>query len=175
MLVTHRTTIVTSRGLVALVGLVFCMAGCAPTPLGTPATAPAAAPSAAAAAASGTAVARPANISLHITAPTAGQSVAAGSVQVSVSYQGPPLVPAANATKLDDLHLHYFLDENAAPYLGTQVPVPTGNPHIVHSAALQVTFDNVAAGSHTVTVFLSGSNHVSVAPPASDQVTFTAS
>jgi len=91
-----------------------------------------------------------------------------------VQYSGPPLVPAANATKLDDYHLHYFLDENAAPYLGTLVPVPMGNPHIVHSAALQVTFDNIAAGSHTVVVALAGANHVSVAPPLSAQVTFTA-
>jgi hypothetical protein len=105
--------------------------------------------------------------------PTAALSVLVGSVQVSVSYDGPPLVAAANATRLDDYHLHYFLDENAAPYLGTLVPVPLGNPHIVHTAATQVTFDNVVAGSHTVAVMLSGSNHISVTPPVSDLVTFT--
>lgn len=103
----------------------------------------------------------------------AGQSVPAGSIQVSVSYSGPPLVAAANATKLDDYHLHYFLDENVTPYDGTMVPVPTGNPHIVHSAATQVTFENVAAGSHTIAVMLSGSNHISVTPPLSDKVAFT--
>ena len=97
----------------------------------------------------------------------------AGTLQVTVQYQGPQLVPAANATKLDDYHLHYFLDESAAPYLGTLVPVPMGNPHIVHTAALQVTFDNVTAGSHTLTVALSGANHITVQPPLSDQVTFT--
>jgi hypothetical protein len=118
------------------------------------------------------AAARPANASLAITSPTAGQTVTAGSVGVSVQYSGPPLVAAANATKLDDLHLHYFLDESAAPYIGTLVPVPAGNPHIVHTAALQVSFDNVSAGSHTVTVMLSGSNHISVAPPLSANVTF---
>jgi hypothetical protein len=90
-----------------------------------------------------------------------------------VQYSGPQLVAAANATKIDDYHLHYFLDENAAPYIGTLVPVPTGNPHIVHSAATQVAFDNVPAGSHTVTVALSGANHISVAPPLSAEVQFT--
>jgi hypothetical protein len=110
---------------------------------------------------------------LSISSPTAGQSVPAGTVQISVQYTGPQLVPAANATKLDDYHLHYFLDENAAPYIGTQTPVPMGNPHIVHTAALQVSFDGVSAGSHTVTVMLSGANHVSVAPPLSAQVQFT--
>ena len=98
----------------------------------------------------------------------------AGLIQVSVNYNGPPLVPAASATKLDDYHLHYFLDEDAAPYLGTLVPVPMGNPRILHTAATQVTFDNVPLGSHVVTVMLSGSNHISVIPPVSDQVTFTA-
>jgi hypothetical protein len=93
---------------------------------------------------------------------------------VSVQYSGPQLVAAASATKLDDYHLHYFLDENAMPYIGTLVPVPAGNPHIIHTAALQVSFDGVAAGSHTVTVMLSGANHISVAPPLSAQVTFTA-
>jgi hypothetical protein len=95
-------------------------------------------------------------------------------VQVSVQYSGPALVPAANAAKLDDYHVHYFLDENATPYIGTGVPVPAGNPHIVHSAAMQVTFDNVSAGPHTVTVVMSGANHISVAPPLTAQVQFTA-
>jgi hypothetical protein len=90
-----------------------------------------------------------------------------------IEYTGPPLVAAANATRLEDYHLHYFLDENAAPYLGTGTPVPMGNPKIVHTAATQTTFDNVTAGNHTVAVMLSGSNHVSVVPPLSDQVTFS--
>jgi hypothetical protein len=119
------------------------------------------------------AAAQPAGATLTITSPTAGQTLPAGAVQVSVQYSGPPLVAAASATRLDDLHLHYFLDESATPYLGTQVPVPMGNPNIVHTAALQQTFNNVAAGTHTVTVMLSGSNHVSVAPPLSAQVTFS--
>jgi len=94
-------------------------------------------------------------------------------VQVSVQFTGPTPVAAANATKLDDYHLHYFLDESAAPYLGTLVPVPMGNPRIVHTAALQQTFDNVTSGPHTVTVMLSGANHISVTPPLSAQVMFT--
>jgi hypothetical protein len=136
----------------------------APSPSSSPSSA--ASPSAAAAVA-------PANASLTISSPTPGQTLPAGSVSVSVQYSGPPLVAAANATKLDDYHLHYFLDENAAPYIGTLVPVPMGNPHIVHTANLQVSFDNVTSGSHTVVVMLSGANHVSVAPPLSAQVTFT--
>ena len=135
---------------------------------------PAASPSASPAA-SNAAAPRPANATLKISAPSAGQSVPAGSIQVTVEYSGPPLVAAASATKLDDYHLHYFLDESATAYLGTTTPVPMGNPHIVHTAATQVSFDGVTAGTHTVVVMLSGANHVSVAPPLSDQVTFTVS
>src|SRR5207253_7092614 len=100
MLVPPRHSVVVSRGLVALVGLVACMAGCTPASSGSPTSAPAVAPSAAAGAVSGTPAPRPANVALHITAPAAGQSVPAGSIQVSVSYEGPPLVAAGNATKL---------------------------------------------------------------------------
>src|SRR5712691_11571485 len=100
-----------------------------PAPSAAPAK-PAASPSASASPASTAAAPRPANAALHVTAPTAGQSLPAGTLQVTISYAGPTLVAAANATKLDDYHLHYLLDENVAPYLGTQVPVPAGNPHI---------------------------------------------
>jgi hypothetical protein len=99
--------------------------------------------------------------------------VPAGSVTISIQFSGAQLVAAASATKLDDYHLHYFLDEDAAPYLNSLTPVPMGNPHIVHTASLQTTFDNVAAGSHTATVMLSGANHITVTPPLSAQVTFT--
>jgi hypothetical protein len=144
-----------------------------PSPSLLPSPSPAASPSASPAAA---AVApKPADVSLRITAPAAGQTLPAGSVQATVDYSGPPLVAAANATKLDDYHLHYFLDENATSYIGTLVPVPMGNPRIIHTAATRVTFDNVAAGSHTLTVLLTGSNHISVTPPVSEQVTFTVS
>lgn len=98
----------------------------------------------------------------------------AGSVTVTVNYTGPPLVPAANATKLDDYHLHYFLDVDPNPYIGTTVPAPLNDPRIIHTAATTVTFDNVAAGNHTLAVMLSGSNHISVNPPLAVQENFTA-
>src|SRR5205823_912491 len=132
---------------VALSGVVACTSAgptaappAAPTPAAAkPAASPAtvASPSpSASAVASPSAVAgaapRPANASLSISSPTPGQTVPAGSVRVSVQWSGPLLVAAASATKLDDYHLHYFLDESATAYLGTLVPVPMGNPHIVH-------------------------------------------
>jgi hypothetical protein len=108
------------------------------------------------------------------TAPTTGQTVNAGSVTVTVNYTGPALVAVANATKLDDYHLHYLLDVDPTPYLGTTVPIPVGDPRIIHTAATSVTFDNVSAASHTVAVVMTGSNHISLSPPVADKVTFTA-
>ena len=87
-----------------------------------------------------------------------------------MNYGGPTLVPGAQATKFADYHLHFFLDEDATPYIGTQQPIPARNPHIVRSAATDVAFDNVEAGDHTVTVVMTGSNHISVAGPLSDHV-----
>jgi hypothetical protein len=111
---------------------------------------------------------------LKITSPASDATLPAGDVKVTVDYTGPDLVPAAQAKKLDDYHLHYLLDVDPTPYLGTTTPIPTNNPKIIHSAAKEVTFSNVASGSHSVTVIMTGSNHVSVAPPVADTVSFTA-
>jgi hypothetical protein len=108
------------------------------------------------------------------TAPTAGETVNAGSVTVTVNYTGPALVPAANATKLDDYHLHYFLDVDPTPYIGSVVPMPLNDPRVIHTAATTTTFDNVAAGTHALAVVMSGSNHISVTPPMAEKETFTA-
>jgi hypothetical protein len=83
-------------------------------------------------------------------------------------------VDAANATKLDDYHLHYFLDVDPTRYIGTTVPIPLGDPRIIHSAATSVTFDNVAPGSHSLAVVMTGSNHISVNPPVAEQESFLA-
>jgi hypothetical protein len=113
-------------------------------------------------------------VSLLFIAPTAGETVSAGSVRVSLGYSGPALVAAANATKLDDYHIHFFLDVDPTPYIGTSVPVPMGDPRIIHTASTSVTFENVAPGTHTLAVMMTGSNHISVNPPVVDQVSFTA-
>ena len=125
-------------------------------------------------AASGNPVApRPADASLKIMSPKAGDALTVGAIKVSVNYSGPVLIPGAEAKKLDDYHLHYFLDEDAGAYVGSGMPIPTGNPKIVHSAAKEVSFDNVPPGAHTVSVVMSGNNHVSVNAPLSDTVSFT--
>jgi len=116
---------------------------------------------------------RPSDAFLKIASPAPNDAPSAGALRVRVEYRGPALVPGAESQKLTDYHLHYFLDEDAAPYLGTEVVIPSGNPKILRSAAQEVTFENVAAGAQTATVVLTGNNHISVSPATSDRVTFT--
>jgi hypothetical protein len=94
-------------------------------------------------------------------------------VTVSIAVSGTTLVPAANATRLEDLHVHYVLDRDTAPLTAGTAPIPMGDPNIVHSGATTNTFTNVAPGSHTVTVIVGLSNHVAVQPPIAPRVTFT--
>jgi hypothetical protein len=164
--------LVARRFVAGLGGIVIVLLGAAcVTP--TVSSVPIPAPTVAAQPAAPASAARPAAASLKIISPQPGEGLPAGTIKVSLSYSGPTLVPGAQAMKLEDYHLHYFLDEDATPYIGTARPIPTGNPHIVHSAASEVGFDNVSPGSHTLSVVMTGSNHISVEDPLSDTVTFT--
>lgn len=109
---------------------------------------------------------------ITITAPTSGATVSGPDVTVTIQVTGTTLVPAANATKLEDMHVHYMLDVDATPYLSGTTPVPAGNPNIVHSGALSNTFSSLAPGPHRVTVLLGLSNHHAVQPPVAPSVSF---
>src|SRR5712664_514772 len=87
-----------------------------------------------------------------ITAPANGATVPGPDVTVTIQVTGTTLVPAANATKLEDTHVHYLLDVDATPYLDGTTAIPAGNRAIVHAASLSNTFANVAPGAHKVTV-----------------------
>jgi hypothetical protein len=115
---------------------------------------------------------------ITITSPKAGETIAAGTVMVTYEVSDVVLVPAASAAKPEDYHLHVFLDLDTSPYIGKDLPVPAGdaNPNpsrIIHTAAKSVTFNNVTAGEHTVTVFMTFASHVSVKPPVSATSKFT--
>jgi hypothetical protein len=109
---------------------------------------------------------------IRITSPANGATVAGPDVVISIAVTGTTLVPAASATRLEDLHVHYMLDTDAAPYLSGTTPVPAGNPNIVHSAALSNTFSGVAPGNHRVTVLLGYSTHAAFQPPVAPSVAF---
>jgi LPXTG-motif cell wall-anchored protein len=71
------------------------------------------------------------------------------------------------------MHVHYLLDADPSPFIGTMTPIPMGNPNIVHTASMSQTFSGVAAGPHRVTVVLGLSNHVAVQPAVAPAVNFT--
>jgi LPXTG-motif cell wall-anchored protein len=108
-----------------------------------------------------------------ITAPANGATVTGPNVIVSINVTGTTLVPAANATRLEDMHVHYVLDKDPTPLTSGAAPIPAGDPSIVHSGATSNTFADVAPGPHRVTVILGLSNHIAVQPPVAPSVSFT--
>jgi hypothetical protein len=119
---------------------------------------------------------KPAAVLLAVNIPRAGETIPLAApndtVTIAVEYWGPPLKSPAEARAIDDYHLVYFLDEDATPFVGTILPIPRCNPHILHSVATRVSFDHVGHGSHTLSVVLTGSNNVPVNPPVATRVWF---
>ena len=110
---------------------------------------------------------------ITITSPVAGSTVSGPDVTVTITVSGTTLVPAAQATKRDDLHVHYLLDRAPTPYLSGTTPIPMGDANIVHSGALSNTFSGVAPGSHQITVLLGYADHTAFQPLVAPSVTFT--
>jgi hypothetical protein len=115
----------------------------------------------------------PNGAAIKITSPSASGTVPAGDLKVTYDLTNITTVPAADARKIDDLHVHVLLDVDPAPYIGTSIFIPPNNPSIIHTAAREVTFNDVKAGQHRVTVILTGANHISTRPPVTDTLTFT--
>src|ERR1700716_342874 len=89
-----------------------------------------------------TALAQP-QAQVVVTAPANGATVAGPNVTVTINVTGTTLVPAANATRLEDLHVHYVLDGDPTTLASGAAPIPSGNPNIVHSGATSTTFMDV--------------------------------
>jgi hypothetical protein len=119
---------------------------------------------------------KPENVFLAIAAPRAGEMVTEEipnqTVTVVVDFSGPALVNADRAQAIDAYHLAVFVDSDASAYVGTLLPIPRCNPHIVHTASTNITLEHVMHGSHTLWVLLVGSNNVSVNPPVATSITF---
>jgi hypothetical protein len=124
----------------------------------------------------GAAALKPSDVLLAITSPRAGETMVeqrpTDSIQLTVDYWGPRLASPEVARTIDEYHLAYFLDEDAAAYVGTLRAIPRCNPRIVHSAQTSITFEDVRPGSHSLTVVLTGSNNIAVNPPVVARVTF---
>src|SRR5205823_13775475 len=116
-------------------------AAASPSPAASPAVpSPAAAASPAASPSPSVAAVRaPTGAAVTIAAPAPDSTVPAGEVKVTYDVTGVTLVPAAQATKLDDLHAHVLCDVDPGPYLGTTTPIPVNRPDIIHTADKEVT------------------------------------
>lgn len=105
----------------------------------------------------------PTGTTLTVAAPT---SAAPTSVTVTIT---PTLnLKPGTSGDLASYHLHYFID---TPATAAGAAVPTGDPKIIHSAALTQDLGALAPGSHTVTVVLGQLSHV--ACETRGTVTFT--
>ncbi|MBI3966189.1 MAG: hypothetical protein HY329_11190 [Chloroflexi bacterium] len=83
-------------------------------------------------------------------------------MRVAIEVTDARLVPAAQATKNEDLHVHYLMDVNATPYLDGKTEIPTGDPNIVHSGEAAHTFEGLSPGAHSVTVVLTTADHKAI-------------
>ena len=99
-------------------------------------------------------------------------AVASGS-SVTVSVSPPVNLKPAKDGDADSFHLHYFVDTDPASVLQPGQAVPSGNPKIVHSAAITQDFKDLTPGSHQIWVVLGDVGHIPCDPLVTDNVAIT--
>lgn len=110
--------------------------------------------------------------SVAIVSPAEGDTVPAGSLEVTLSAAGVEIVPAGDTTPGSGHH-HIFLDADISP-LGEPIPSVPGS--IVHmgDASMSYTFENVAPGEHRLIAVVGDWQHVPLEPLVTDTVVFVA-
>ncbi|MBI2830057.1 MAG: DUF4399 domain-containing protein, partial [Chloroflexi bacterium] len=109
--------------------------------------------------------------SVKITSPAAGASVPAGSVTVNIEASNFKIVPIGGANAPGEGHIHYYKD--------VEIPTAAGQPAVSAAGTYKavpgtsMTWENVAAGSHTFGVQLVNNNHTPLSPPVTAKVTVT--
>ena len=111
--------------------------------------------------------------SVRLVAPVNGATVTGPDVTVQAEIMDVTLIDGRQATKREDLHMHYVLDLDLTPYLDGVRDLPLGDPTIVHTTATTHTFTNVAPGAHRVTGILTYSDHKVSQPVVMSEVRFT--
>lgn len=91
---------------------------------------------------------------VSISANATGSTVSVTLVPANVNIKSPA------AGDPNSFHFHYFVDVNPATVLVPGQPVPVGNPNIIHSPELSMSFASLAPGEHTVWVVMGRLNHV---------------
>jgi hypothetical protein len=108
--------------------------------------------------------------SVSIVSPASGDTVAAGSVEVTLSADGLAILPAGDTTA-NSGHHHLFLDADVSP-AGQPIPAVPGS--IVHmgDASSSYLFENVAPGEHRLIAVVGDWQHVPLEPMVVDTVMF---
>ncbi|MBI4295754.1 MAG: DUF4399 domain-containing protein [Chloroflexi bacterium] len=107
--------------------------------------------------------------SVKIISPSAGATIPAGNVTVSIEVSNFKVVPLGGANAPGEGHIHYYMD--------VEIPTAAGQPAVSAAGTYKAvpntsaTWENVAAGSHTFGVQLVNSNHTPLGPPVTAKVT----
>ena len=110
---------------------------------------------------------------ITITSPTGNIVPQIGDVTVSVQVSNFNIVDKQGQANVSyEGHLHYFLDVEA-PTTAGQPAIPASGIW-AHVATTTYTFDNVTAGTHSISVELVNNDHTPLTPPVVAKVTFTA-
>jgi len=107
-----------------------------------------------------------------IATPTAGESLPAGNVTVSVQVTNFNVVDKQGQANVShEGHIHYYLDVEA-PTTAGQPAIPASGVW-AHVATTSYTFTNVTPGTHFVEVELVNNDHTPLSPPVVAKVMFT--
>ncbi len=119
-----------------------------------------------------------------------GQHVRLGDAeaQITVDVKGPSIdarapataragTPVKVETEVEGLqiqpggtHLHLFVDRDPTP---AGMPIPVGDPTIIHTPQLNTELPDLGPGQHVITVVAGDAAHVPLDPPVMDKVSVT--
>jgi hypothetical protein len=119
----------------------------------------------------GTASAQSPEATVKITGPANGATID-GPVMIGVEVNG-ATVKHWNEQDPTAVHHHLLVDVDPATVIQAGVPLPPGQANIIHTIDLNRELMDLPPGPHTVTVVLTGTNHVPFSPSIQDQVSFT--
>jgi hypothetical protein len=110
-------------------------------------------------------------ITVEITNPAEGSTVAGTGVDIRLGVSGIELAPAADA-RPGTAHHHLYLDVD---FPGAETAIPMGMPGVIHLGKAQTEFhwDSLAPGQHRIIAVLADPAHVPIRPFVTDTVTFT--
>jgi hypothetical protein len=110
-------------------------------------------------------------ISVQITDPAEGSTVAGTAVDIKLGVSGIELAPVAEA-RPGTAHHHLYLDVD---FPGAEIAIPMGMPGVIHLGKAQTEFhwDSLTPGQHRIIAVLADPAHVPIRPFVTDTVTFT--